>query len=255
MILVFGGTTEGKKVISLLNEMKLPFTYSTKTNFAVDAGEYGVHRFGALTEESLNTFLIDEKIKTIIHASHPFAEDLTRTVQKVAEDVSMPVIKWSRNETEFPGDDNIILVEGYTEAMKALAQLNIQRLLALTGVQSIDKLRSFWQTNTAFFRILDRPESRELAEKSEFPTDQLILGYPNKSVEEERSLIQEKGIDGVLTKDSGTSGSLDVKIQACREEGIPLVILKRPEIPTSFNVVRNSNECKDQLLNQRTLWG
>lgn len=255
MILVFGGTTEGKKAISLLNEMQLSFVYSTKTNFPVEAGEYGIHRYGALDERSLKSFLQSQQVKAIIHASHPFAEELTRTIQEVSEELSVPVIKWSRNETEFPKDEDIHLVDGYQEALNSLGQLKIECLLALTGVQSIDKLRSYWKRNTAFFRILDRAESKELAEKSRFPKDQLILGYPNKSVEEECALIREKRIDGVLTKDSGVSGSLDVKIQACSEAEIPLIVLKRPEIPSSYTVVRSSGECKEQLSNQRDLWG
>ena len=255
MILVFGGTTEGKKAISLLNEMQLSFVYSTKTHFPVDAGVFGTHRSGAMNTDELKIFLKEKGIKAIIHASHPFAEKLTKTIERVTENLSVPVIKWSRDTTEFPSDDTIHLVDGYEEALSKLRELNIQRLLGLTGVQSIDKLQSFWRVSTAFFRILDRPESKELAEKSQFPKDQLILGYPNKLVEEECLLIREKGIDGVLTKDSGTSGSLDVKIQACREERIPLVVLKRPEMPAAFKVVKSTEVCRKELLNQLEIWG
>ena len=39
MILVFGGTTEGKKVATLLEGLAMPFVYSTKTNISFEETE------------------------------------------------------------------------------------------------------------------------------------------------------------------------------------------------------------------------
>ena len=85
MILVFGGTTEGKQAIEVLEALQLQYIYSSKTEINVELGEYGLYRSGAFSVESLAQFISDKNITAIIHASHPFAEELHRTIEEVAE--------------------------------------------------------------------------------------------------------------------------------------------------------------------------
>ena len=42
MILVFGGTTEGRKVAKLLQEKSMLFVYSTKTNIPFEENKIGM---------------------------------------------------------------------------------------------------------------------------------------------------------------------------------------------------------------------
>lgn len=255
MLLVFGGTTEGRKAISILNEMQLPFVYSTKTRIEISTGELGDYRSGPFSEEALRTYIKKENIKLILHAAHPFATQLSNIIENVATSMSVPVIRWERNRTDFEGKENCTVIEGYNQAMKILNQRGRNHLLALTGVQSIEKLRPFWETKPTFFRILDRPESKRIAAESDFPEAYLILGYPSKSIDEERALMQSKNIDAVLTKDSGASGALDVKIAACVQEGTPLFILKRPDTPSSFIQVTSESGCRYEISKHVQLWG
>ncbi len=76
MILVFGGTTEGKKVATFLEAMATPFIYSTKTKIKFQENEIARYRFGALNADQLENYIHKHKIKLIINAAHPFAEVL-----------------------------------------------------------------------------------------------------------------------------------------------------------------------------------
>lgn len=254
MIFVAGGTTEGRKVISLLNEMQLPFVYSTKTQIDVAVGAFGEARFGALDETSLEEVLRSKNVKAIIHAAHPFAEILTKTIDAVASKLNIPVLRWERGTTDFSKWENVFLVDDYAQAIQQLKALNVRRLFAVTGVQSIEKTQDFWETKTAFFRILDRPESIAIAQRSTFPSQQLILGYPNRTTAEELELIQELNIDGMLAKDSGLSGALDIKLEACVQENIPMVVIRRPEMPVAFIAFQNEEEFREVVTKQVALW-
>ncbi|WP_111708529.1 precorrin-6A reductase [Lutibacter citreus] len=248
MILVFGGTTEGKQAIEVLDALQLQYIYSTKTAIKVELGKNGLYRSGAFSVESLEQFISDKKITAIIHASHPFAEELHRTIDVVAKRCELPVYRLQRAYPERIESSMIYYVQNYEDSLKVLNEkFKGKILLGLTGVQTIEKFENFWENNLSYFRILDRPSSKDIALKSGFPENQLILGYPNTSVEAEVELFQQKKIAVVITKESGNSGALSVKIDAAKQCNIPIIIIKKPKLPTSFQLVNNKSTLSEIL--------
>lgn len=248
MILVFGGTTEGKQVIELLDSLQLPYFYSTKTEINVTLGSAGVYRFGALSNVELSAFINENKIDCCINASHPFATVLHKTVAEVFEKKNIPVLRLEREYPARTSDKGVLYVSDYLEVIALLKQeFSNKTLMGLTGVQTIEKLVCFWKHNPSYFRILDRQSSIDIAIKSDYPLEQLILGYPNTSLEVEIALYREKKIDVVLTKESGNSGSLSIKIDAARTVGIPIIIIKKPSVPHYFRLAKNPKDLKSLL--------
>ncbi|OJJ23628.1 precorrin-6x reductase [marine bacterium AO1-C] len=235
MILVFGGTTEGKKVAALLESLALPFVYSTKTKTSFQETKVARYSHGALDEAQLESFLTNNKVKIIVNAAHPFAEVLHNTIAKVATRLQMPVIRFGRKLLAKTIHPLVFYVNTYEEAL-ALLKEN-QRLLALTGVQSIEKLKSWWQNNTTHFRILDRPASLAIAVKNNFPKKQLILGLPSANLQTEIDLIKTHEIDVILTKETGNSGFLSTKIEAALKTNTQIIIINQPKVPAYFEVV------------------
>jgi len=240
MILVFGGTTEGKKTAALLESMVLPFVYSTKTNISFTETKIARYRYGALNEQQLEKFIIENDIKTIVNASHPFAELLHNTIAKVAKSLQIPVLRFGRQLLPKTAHSLVSYVNVYTDALNVLQEG--KTLLALTGVQSIKTLTSWWQNNTTYFRILNRPESLAIAQKSNFPKRQLILGLPSNNLEKEVNLIKTYQIDVVLTKETGKSGFLSTKIEAALKTNTQIIIIRQPRIPAYFKVVYTTDE-------------
>ena len=87
--------------------------------------------------------------------------------------------------------------------------------------------------------------------KHDFPKEQLILGLPNKDIETEVKLYKEKNIGIVLTKESGESGSLSVKIEASLEVGIPILIIEKPVLPDQITLLNDWNELEINLKTKR----
>jgi len=52
-------------------------------------------------------------------------------------------------------------------------------------------------------------------------------------------LYKAKSIEVVLTKESGNSGSLSIKIDAAESLGIPIIIIKKPSLPSYFQLAAN----------------
>lgn len=234
MILVLGGTTEGKQVSSVLAGAGYPFWYSTKTDVAVDLPPNARYRHGAFTPEALTGFCRQEKIRLIINAAHPFAQLLHQTIDQAASLTGIPVL---RPEREYPVrllHPLVLYMADYAAVLRRLEEGRYAPVLALTGVQTITRLRPYWERNKMLFRILPRDNSLAIARAAGFPEENLLLSFPAASVEEEFALIRQTGARAVLTKESGEPGGLSVKITAAIAAAVPIFIISRPVLPKGF---------------------
>lgn len=177
----------------------------------------GIRLTGGMNENQMTDFVKNIKISLLIDAAHPFAELLHQTVSEVAENLHIPVIRYERVYP--PRDPDIIWCSSYDEAISQLKEYQIKKLLALTGVQTIQKLRSYWQDHECWFRILDREESHLLATAQGFPSERILYYTPG---EDESYLLHKLKPNAILTKESGQSGYSLYKTEAARKFGIPI---------------------------------
>jgi cobalt-precorrin-5B (C1)-methyltransferase/precorrin-6A/cobalt-precorrin-6A reductase len=229
MILVFGGTTEGKKVAKILDELEYPYYYSTKTK--VDYEGKGIPIHGVMTPSILENFCKKHEITHIINASHPFAVQLHQMISDTL--IALPLIRFQRQFSSRIRDQNVYYVDSFEEAIRYFNKNNYSSLLALSGVQTITKLQSYWKDHLTWFRILDRDSSRAIADKAGFPKTKLVFGYP-QSKTEEMELFTKLSPDVIFTKESGRNGKLEEKIAASQALDIPIVILKKPKISNRY---------------------
>ena len=247
MVLVLGGTTEGKQVATLLENEQHPYLYSTKTKTKRIVGSRGRQIEGALDEMKMINLCRTENIRLIIDAAHPFAVVLHQLVFSVSGTLSIPLIRFERSSIARIKAKNIYYAANYEAAIEYLHQLGSPKLLALSGVQSIPKLADYWQQHETWFRVLDRPESMALAEKYRFPKERLIRAYPSDHLAGEMALYQQLQVAAVLTKESGHSGKLSMKIEAATRLGIALLIICKPQLPACNLVVHDETELKALL--------
>ena len=162
MILIFGGTTEGRIAIQTLEEAGKTFYYSTKGDEQDVLLHNGIRLQGAMDAIEIETFCAQHHIKLLIDAAHPFATQLHETLEQVSVESNIPVIRFERI---FPkrDEEHITWCRDYDDAIEKIQKEKIFILLALTGVQTIGKLKPLWQNACCYFRILDRDSSRKLA--------------------------------------------------------------------------------------------
>ena len=237
MILIFGGTTEGRISIQTLEEAGKPFYYSTKGDEQEVFLHNGIRLQGAMDAGQAIAFCHRHDIRLIVDAAHPFATQLHHTLEQVSSETGIPVIRFERI---FPERDeqHIIWCKDYDDAMQRIEAENIATLLVLTGVQTIGKLKPLWQNNKCYFRILDRDSSRRIAHEQGFPAERLFY---YRQGEDERILLQQLRPEAILTKESGTSGGFDEKVAAARQLGIRIFALCRPDTSRRFICVNGEH--------------
>ena len=212
MVLVFGGTTEGRKAVEVLEEAGNTFYYSTKTGEQDITLHHGQRIDGALDEEAMQAFCQGHGIRLMVDAAHPFASQLHQTVANVSESLAIPVVRYERIYP--PKTDEITWIDDYSQVPR-----DIHSLLATTGVQSISKLKPLEAEGIkVYYRILNRESSIHLAHQQGATDDQLCF-YP-----------QMVEAEAVLMKESGESGGFSEKIAEAKEKGMRIIALKRPEL-------------------------
>ena len=223
MILVFGGTTEGRKAVEVLEEGGSPYFYSTKTGEQDLTLHHGQRIDGALDAEAMLTFCRENDIRLMVDAAHPFASQLHQTIAEVSDALKIPAIRYERIFPE--RDARLEWLDCYEQVPH-----DIKTLLATTGVQSISKLKPLEAAGVqVFYRILNRESSIALAQKQGARMEQLCYFEDPKDVPVDA--------DAILLKESGLSGGFQEKVDAAKVKGMRILVLKRPETPVAFRIV------------------
>ena len=232
MILVFGGTTEGRKAVEVLEEAGTPYYYSTKTGEQDIVLHNGQRTDGAMDEEAMRLFCREHDIRLIVDAAHPFASRLHETIAKTG----LPVIRYERIYP--PRDEDITWIDDYTDIVAA--DLHGKTLLATTGVQSIGKLKHLEAQGVRIvYRILNRESSILLAHEQGATDDQLCY-YEDGTMPQ---------ADAILLKESGLSGGFVEKVAEARAKGMRIIALKRPPTLSFFNFQLSIVNCQLSIIN------
>lgn len=236
MILVFGGTTEGRLAAQVLDEAGTGYFYSTHGDGQEVDLVHGTRLAGALQVADMVDVCREHDIRLLVDAAHPFAEQLHRNVMALARQLRLPVIRYDRI---YPAHDpTLVWCRDYADAIRQLNAHGVGRLLALTGVNTIGRLKSYWQEHTCWFRILDRPSSLQRAQEAGFPADHLVYYEQDNTAQQLEALCPE----AILTKESGLSGGFGEKVEAARRAGVMVFVVERPAYPVVPGVtVRHVN--------------
>lgn len=245
MILILGGTTEGRLAVNTLDESGSPFYYSTRGDEQEVSLHHGIRLQGGMDAEAMEQFCRQKGIRILVDAAHPFAEELHRNVATVGQRLQVPVIRLERiypPRTACP----VIWCAGYDEAVKKIQQSHPASLLLLTGVQSIARLAALWKDENirCHCRILDRDSSRLLADRQGFPRERLCYYHEG---EDERIVMEQLHPKAIVLKESGLSGGFKEKVEVATSLGIQVFAIQRPLLPPSFITVTGRHGLRRQV--------
>ena len=243
MILILGGTTEGRLAVRVADAAGNPYFYSTRGEGQQVECLHGTHISGAMDSAAMARFCAENGIRLLVDAAHPFASALHATVAEVSEELDLPVV---RIERRYPDEESLSDVRwclDYEDAIRRLEEDGVTKLLALTGVQTIGALKPYWSRHECRFRILRRPESLQLALDHGIDPSSLLFWDEDSDDE----ILQKYAPQAILTKESGLSGGFLEKLEAARRAGIPLYAVRRPAMPKGFITVTGENGLRREI--------
>jgi precorrin-6A/cobalt-precorrin-6A reductase len=219
-ILILGGTAEARELATELHGQGHHVITSLAGRVArprLPAGEVRIGGFGG--PEALAAWLHEHEIAAVVDATHPFAERISASAARAAEQAGVPLLRLERpGWIESPGD-RWHWVDDLDQAAARVPELG-SRVLLTTGRQG---LPAFADVSEAWFliRCVDPPDDP-------LPLHcEVLLDRGPYTREGELALIDDHGIDVVVTKDSG--GDLTrAKLDAARERGLTVIVVRRP---------------------------
>lgn len=214
-ILLLGGVTEAlaiartlgpEHVYSLAGVGRVP----TDLNCKVRVGGYG----GA---EGLAQFIRDERISLILDATHPYAAQISQNAAQAARLSDVPC--WALRRPAWqpqPGDDWREVAD-WAELVEALKPF--KRPLFTLGREPLQHLDEILAEQFWTLRALDVYPGNERCE---------VIGARGPFIiKDERALFEERRIDVLISKNSGSTAT-EPKLEVARERGVPVLVLKRP---------------------------
>ncbi|EGH00095.1 Cobalt-precorrin-6x reductase [gamma proteobacterium IMCC2047] len=197
----------------------------------------GFSQFGGL-----QTYIKQQQIDAVLDATHPYAQNMTATASAVTRELNIPYWRFHRAPWQAQEGDHWQQFDSW-DAL----------LARLKGFQSV--FLTAGQLDEAVVSVLDhygKQGQKQLLRTAVQPSHDLppsmrwVKAIGPFDLENERALMREHQVDVLVSKNSGGKAT-EAKLAAAREMGIPVLMLKRPELPADITVFDELDECVEAV--------
>lgn len=229
-ILIFGGTTEGRKLAKQLSIAQIPSTVCVATEYGeivMPAMEMVKVHKGRLDKAQMREMVMTGEYVAVVDATHPFAREVSKNLKESLQDTSIPYYRLKRemlkqDEIEYYFDSQ----EKCKDALKEIEG----NILLTTGSKELavyasdEKLRK-----RLFVRVLPSEESIKICKENGIEGKQIIAMQGPFNVDMNIAILKQFNIAAMVTKESGVNGGFPEKLQAASQFGIPLFVIGCPK--------------------------
>ena len=227
-ILLFAGTTEGRHIAEALRDAPVHLFVSVATEYGetlIAPAENVTVLHGRKNEEEIRALLNETQAKLLIDATHPYAQEVTKTLRTVAEATGTEYLRVLR---ESETADGCVFVDD-TDAAVAYLNGTQGNVLLTVGSKELHRYTAVKDyASRLFARILPVKESTDAAFALGFSGKNLICMQGPFSEELNEATIRAIDAKILVTKDTGASGGFAEKIGAAKACGATPVVIRRP---------------------------
>jgi precorrin-6A/cobalt-precorrin-6A reductase len=183
--------------------------------------------FGGI--DGLVRYLNEQRMRALVVATHPFAQQMRRHAVEAARALAMPLLLVQRPAWTPVAGDRWTAVADMAAAAQALGSAP-RRVLLTIGRKD---LRPFAEApwHAYVVRSVDAPPTESLPAGAE-----VIAARGPFTEEEDRRLLLEKSVEVIVTKNSGGAAT-GTKLAAARGLGLPVIMVDRPPAPDTQGLV------------------
>jgi len=228
--LILGGTTEANQLMAALaNDARFDavLSYAGRTERPTPPPiPWRVGGFGGV--DGLTKYLRDQKIARVVDATHPFAAQMSAHAIAACAIVGVPLLALERLSWPRMAGDRWSEVDDFVAAAEALGTSSRRVFLGIGRMQ----LAPFASHPQHFYlvRLVDPPRAPLPLFAAE-----LIVARGPFDLAGDRVMLAHHRIDIVVARDAGGDGAF-AKIEAARELGLRVVMVRRPLIPARDKV-------------------
>ncbi|MDJ1008618.1 MAG: cobalt-precorrin-6A reductase [Paracoccaceae bacterium] len=172
--------------------------------------------------EAFRDWVVEKRFNGIIDATHPFAAAISHRTASVAEELGIDYLQFLRPSWRPEGGDEWVFLHKEEDAAAHIPQG--ARVFLATGRKRLDAFSNLTSRDLVC-RILDAPGG-----PFPLPNGRFVVHRPPFTVEDEMATLERLGIDWLVARNSGGSGSR-AKIDAAGRLGLPVAMIRRPPQP------------------------
>ncbi len=233
-ILLFAGTSEGRELSEWLSERQISHFISVATEYGeqvLKESRWASVLCGRMDLEKMEDFISEQKIKTLVDATHPFAKEVTENIKAAAAQKGVRYLRLDRGR-----EDGEMVPEGerhyFKDAEECAEALKETKgnILLTTGSKDLKKYCQEESVRQRLYvRVLPAMESLAICQENAISGKNIIAMQGPFSEKMNRLLIQELDIKVLVTKASGKKGGFFEKAEAAVKENINCFIIGEPE--------------------------
>ncbi|MDR0630349.1 MAG: precorrin-6A reductase [Treponema sp.] len=224
-LIIFGGTTEGRKICQWCTNHTIDFLYCTATDLGTEQFDPHRVRVGRMDFDEMIEFLKEEAPELVIDGTHPYADKVSAHIASACASRGICRIPVERKASDISG------CAIFSTEDRLIAWLNQRRgiIFCATGVKEaalFTRLSDFRER--VWFRLLPTLEGLKTCLDAGYPREHLVLMWGPFSADLNKALFAQAGASILVTKDSGQEGGFPQKKQAALERGMHIALLQRP---------------------------
>ncbi len=229
-ILIFGGTTEGRREAEAALARGERVTVSVTSEYARQfLPEAAACHVGALDEAAMTEFIRACAPEEVVDATHPFAVRATETIRACANRLS---VRYRRVERDIGAEeawsDAVTWAGSPEEAADTLARTEGNVLLT-TGSHTLSVYTSRVDAQRLYARVLPTPESLSLCARAGIPSGRVIAMQGPFSRPLNAALYDQLNISVMVSKESGEPGGVTDKVLPALEREIQVIMIRKPK--------------------------
>jgi precorrin-6x reductase len=232
-IWVFAGTADGNALAAELSRRGYRLIVSTASDYGAELASIalpGVEvRSGSQGVAARRSQLQQSRAVAIVDATHPFAIEISNQLTQLSAELNIPYVRYERPAAVVPSFAR--QVPDMPEAARLALEIG-RRIFLATGIKDVDAFlkQSGAEHREWWLRITPDTGSLELALKTGVPRSHICAMQGPFSADLNIALWSAWKVDCVVTKESGEAGGFGSKAEAADKLGIPLIVVKRPQI-------------------------
>lgn len=240
-IVIFGGTSEGRKLAESFREMNVQVHICVATEYGADLlpehSHLHVHT-GRMDAVRMEEFLMGLSADYCLDATHPYAVEVTGNICQACHRQGIPYIRVIREDESmmFDGKKGGMQSNGlFYEAPDVEAAVEFLKetkgnVLLTTGSKELEKytVLSDYQ-NRCYVRVLPTPEVIGKCKELGFEGSHIIGMQGPFSEDMNYAMIKQIHAEWLVTKCSGRAGGYQEKCEAALRANVNILAIRRPD--------------------------
>ena len=243
-ILIFAGTTEGRKLSECLSKADILHTVCVATEYGeivlTENACAHVHR-GRMDVEEMSAFISDGQFSAVVDATHPYAQVVTENIRNAMKGMDIPYIRLKRETDDSYDYDKIRSFECNEDCAEALLQMN-GNILLTTGSKELSVYCGYESLKDRLYvRVLPGLESLSLCNENGIMGKHILALQGPFTVDMNEAMLRQYDISCLVTKKSGRAGGYIEKLEAAKRLDIPVYVVERANVEENASNTRNTN--------------